>query len=172
MLIHVYLTTILSSRFNFIGPLLARRLSPKSRRFSAHISFDVKQSVSVGGGNLRSPVSPRLTSYTPYRPIGCVNLVPDHRRISHTADGLRPNRKFDLMRARVGMRFIERSLWAHDIFVIPQVARQIFRRVASERASLLGGRTVTAASNGIIKLGCPPSGANVKITTAERLAGL
>lgn len=71
------------------------------------------------------------------------------------------------------MRFIERSLRAHDIFVIPRVARQIFRRVASERASLLfGGRTVTAASSGIIELGCPPSGANVKITTAERLAGL
>lgn len=36
----------------------------------------------------------------------------------------------------------------------------------------VGGRTVTAASSGIIELGCPPSGANVKITTAERLAGL
>lgn len=164
-------------RFNFVEPLLVRRQPSKSRQFPSHISLGAKQSVSVGRASLpRSLTSFRLaSSHPPYRSPNCVNLVPDHRRISHTADSLGPSRKFDLMWARTGMRFIERSLRAHDIFVIPHGWHSKYpEELRDERASLLpcSDRTATAVHSSIIELGCPPSGANVKITTAERLAGL
>lgn len=113
----------------------------RAEQSPSHISLnDAKQSVSVGRASLpKSLTSFRLaSSHPPYRSPNCVNLVPDHRRISHTADSPRPSRKFDLMRARTGMRFIERSLRAHDIFVIPHGWHSKYSKESvTERASLL-----------------------------------
>lgn len=166
----------MTPRFNFVELLLVRRQLSKSRQFPSHISLDAKQSVSVGRASLpRSLTSFRLaSSHPPYRSPNCVNLVPDHRRISHTADSPRPSRKFDLMWVRAGMRFIERSLRAHDIYSLSPVGgtANIPKSCGREGEFAAGGRTATAIHSGIIELGCPPSGANVKITTAERLAGL
>jgi len=71
------------------------------------------------------------------------------------------------------MRFIERSLRARDTFVIPRPVRQIFRRVASGGGGLpVVEQRPRPTPVVFIELGWPASGANVKITTAERLAGL
>jgi len=70
------------------------------------------------------------------------------------------------------MRFIERSLGARDTFVIPRLVRQIFQRVASRGWLPVVEQRPRATPVVFIELGWPASGANVKITTAERLAGL
>lgn len=78
--------------------------------------------------------------------------------------------------ARVGMRFIERSLRARDTFRYSPVGAANIpksRELASEGES---GLPVVEQRPRLtvvfIELGRSASGANVKITTAERLAGL